>query len=651
MIRIALMFPAKGFFTETLETFKLHGEFKNDFNINDLVNDYELVEICVPNNKIKKEHIDNVDVIISRGITAELIKKQVGDIPVVEIPVVGNDLVRCLNIAKNKFGNRRTGVIGSQNMIYGVEALSDIVDMDIQAYIRHKTDDYEELVDRAIVDGCQTIIGGIESCRYATKKGMNNLIIKTAKEALWQAFTEAKKVAQIHMIEQKKARRFEAVLNYTSEGIIEINEENKIVVCNNMARTILDLNKNCIGQNLSKVLSNELLHNLIIVRQECVNELVELANYNLMINVIPLIVKNDVKGKIITLGDITKVQQMERTIRKKLSQKGYIAKKTFEDVLGRSKTIDNAKIKAKIFAKAESDVLIIGASGTGKEVFAQSMHNYSIRANHPFVAINCAAIQTNLLESELFGYAEGAFTGATKGGKIGLFEQSHGGTLFLDEIAEIPMELQSKLLRVIQEREVMRLGDDKIIPIDIKIIAATNKNLYEYVKKGTFREDLYYRLDVLMLKLPTLDERVEDIPIIAEYFIKKFCTKNNIHDIILSEDAKKLLVSVKWPGNIRQLKNICTRAVILNNTQIITEKDITSLLDEVEWLDVDKNSVSSKKINNNILNNNDFSLDEKGFKENKIKKALEDTNYNRTEAAKLLGISRTTLWKIMNEHK
>ena len=203
----------------------------------------------------------------------------------------------------------------------------------------------------------------------------------------------------------------------------------------------------------------------------------------------------------------------------------------------------------------------MGESGTGKELMAQSLHSASGRRNYPFVSINCAAIAPSLLESELFGYVDGAFTGAQKGGKEGLFEQAHTGTIFLDEIGEVPLELQAKLLRVIQEREVMRIGDNKMILVDIRIVAATNRDLNQYVRENKFRLDLYYRLDVLHLKLPTLNERGHDIGILAEYLLnrKKEMYCKRLGDIRLTKEAGELLERIEWKGNIRQLNNICMR--------------------------------------------------------------------------------------------
>lgn len=237
-------------------------------------------------------------------------------------------------------------------------------------------------------------------------------------------------------------------------------------------------------------------------------------------------------------------------IRSKLIPRGHVARYTFDSVLGHSQKVKKLKLIAEKMARSSSTILITGESGTGKEVFAQAIHNASRRKGKPFLAINCSALTANLLESELFGYEEGAFTGAKKGGKVGLFELANGGTIFLDEIGELPYEMQAKLLRVLMERDIMRVGGISVIHVDVRIISATNKNLRELIGKGQFREDLYYRLNVLPLSLPPLRERREDILILAQRFFCEFG-----QDKALSEEAKKLLYGYDWPGNIRELRN------------------------------------------------------------------------------------------------
>ncbi|NLN15685.1 MAG: sigma 54-interacting transcriptional regulator [Tissierellia bacterium] len=247
---------------------------------------------------------------------------------------------------------------------------------------------------------------------------------------------------------------------------------------------------------------------------------------------------------------------------------------SFDDIIGESNKINEVISQAKLYARSDSPVLIVGESGTGKEIFARAIHNLSNRRDKPFIGINCAAIPEQLLESELFGYEAGSFTGGRKEGKKGLFEIGQGGTIFLDEIGDMPPHLQTKLLRVLQEKKIRKIGGHKEIPIDVRIISATNQNIEELINEGKFRLDLYYRINIFTLEIPALRNRKDDIPILVEYFTEKHSKRyGKIIDGIEAKAMKKL-VAYNWPGNIRELQNVVERAVALSAGNFIQEKDI-----------------------------------------------------------------------------
>lgn len=298
------------------------------------------------------------------------------------------------------------------------------------------------------------------------------------------------------------------------------------------------------------------------------------------------------------------------------------------------------KNKAKKYALTNSTILITGESGTGKEMLVQGIHNMSDRSQGPFVAVNCAALPENLLESELFGYVDGAFTGAKRGGRQGLFELAHGGTLFLDEIGEMPLSLQSRILRVLQEREVMPLGGESIIPIDVRIIAATNQNLSKMVEEGSFRSDLYYRLNILRIHMPTLAERKEDIPLLADKLLQKMRDINpNLKNI--TKEAKVFLSNCRWPGNIRQFVNMMERIMLLTDGDTITKQDVINAYEDDKEISVlgEKEYVESIETINTV----DKNLAQ--MEVELLHKVLVEENYNYSKAAKRLGIHRTTLWR------
>lgn len=309
---------------------------------------------------------------------------------------------------------------------------------------------------------------------------------------------------------------------------------------------------------------------------------------------------------------------------------------TFNDIIGESDAIKNVITNCKIIANSPSTVLIQGESGTGKEVLAQSIHNYSLRKNNKFIAINCGAIPANIIESELFGYEDGTFTGGKKGGRIGKIELANGGTLFLDEIGEMPLDMQVKLLRVLQEGRVTRLGGGKEISVDMRVIAATNKDLKKEVKRGKFREDLYYRLCVIPIKLPPLKERKGDITKLIEYFLNMKSIKLDKDIPVISNELYNKLLGYNWPGNIRQLENSIENIVNLNGELSV------DIIDEYEEKVSTNLTIDNKEILEENIKEKSFNLEE--IEKRTIINAIDSNKHNMTKTAKALGISRNTLY-------
>lgn len=311
----------------------------------------------------------------------------------------------------------------------------------------------------------------------------------------------------------------------------------------------------------------------------------------------------------------------------------------FGNIIGNSPKILEVLLLAGDVSRTDSTVFIYGESGTGKELVARAIHFNSLRKSGPLVTINCAALPENLIESELFGYERGAFTGAEKC-KKGRFELANGGTLFLDEIAEMNLIVQAKVLRIVEERELERLGGAETIKVDVRIICASNKNLEEYVKKGQFREDLYYRINVFPINIPPLRARPEDILPLARDFVGQFSVKMGKISLKMSKKVEKVLVSSRWEGNVRELKNCLERAVILCKGDMITEEHLPVALV--------KDSVSGyEDSKGNLLKMADFNLPPEGISIDELEKhlvlqALKKSKNNKTKAAKLLGLSRGT---------
>ena len=323
------------------------------------------------------------------------------------------------------------------------------------------------------------------------------------------------------------------------------------------------------------------------------------------------------------------------------------SKYTFNEIVGMSTQMKRVRHLAAQAAKTTSTVLIRGESGTGKELLAHAIHNASPRSNQPFIKVNCAAIPENLMESELFGYCEGAFTGAMRGGKPGKFELANGGSIFLDEIGDLHLGLQSKLLRVLQEFEIERLGGTNTINVDVRVIAATNSDLLELIKQGKFRSDLYYRLNVIDLTAPPLRERCEDIDYLTDYLLEKITDRLHVPLVGISDEARRLLREYDFPGNVRELENILERAinVIIGNTDTIQPENLS-------LLGMSPGFSSSSVDNNRMPETVSTTLEETMLlaEKNAILEALNRSEGNRKRAAQLLNIHRSLLYKKMHKH-
>lgn len=351
----------------------------------------------------------------------------------------------------------------------------------------------------------------------------------------------------------------------------------------------------------------------------------------------------DKEGQVNGVVEIARLRN--KKIREVRSALGLTADYTFDDIIGESKLMAEVKQLAATFAGSAYNIMIYGESGVGKELFAQSIHNCSDRKNNPFVAINCASIAPELIDSELFGYEGGAFTGASKNGQIGKFELANGGTLFLDEVAELPLHFQTKLLRTLETNQITRIGGLKNIPVDVRIIAATNCSLEKMIEEGLFREDLYYRLMVLNIIIPPLRDHPEDIPLCAEFFLRQSTQQNNLEKKIIDADAKKLMAEYNWPGNIRELRNVMNRVSILSKSTIITLEILAASLQP----------------GNCIINELQEKTAEMRIKEKKIaidrsnaeliKEVLSISKGNKRKAAELLGVSRKTFYRMLEKYE
>ncbi|MDI6601953.1 MAG: sigma 54-interacting transcriptional regulator [Thermoanaerobacteraceae bacterium] len=379
-------------------------------------------------------------------------------------------------------------------------------------------------------------------------KIVDKYIMEYTKEFIIQA----EKLNRTITDASKLNREMDAILNSVHDAIVATDANGKVTVFNPKAEELFGYKRaDVIGRDVDKVIPKNNFKKCMEKRITVSGNLEEICNRHLISNRIPLLMNDTVIGIVSTYQDVTEMQLLEQEIRGKLYERGYVARYTFDDIIHKSSTMDSVVQKAMKLAASDEPILLSGETGVGKEMFAQAIHNHSNRKNGPFIAVNFGALPENLAESELFGYEEGAFTGAKKGGKPGLFELAHNGTIFLDEIGDATPSIQIKILRVLQEKCVIRLGAIRVIPVNVRVIAATNKGLKDIILQGKFREDLYYRLNVLGIPIPPLRKRREDIIPLAEYFLSKYG-----RGLVLSDTVKSAFCSYSWPGNVRELENV-----------------------------------------------------------------------------------------------
>ncbi len=444
---------------------------------------------------------------------------------------------------------------------------------------------------------------------------------------------------------ERHERFYQTILNLSHDGIVGVDNDGRIIIYNQAAANFLGIPiAEALGGNIAKINPKAGLPRVLAEQSVQHDELRSIELRTAIINRAPVYQNGQLIGAVSSIRDVTELQQYEEAMRRKLSQQGLQAKWTLSHFVAESAPMQRLLRLAHRYAAVDSTLLLQGESGTGKEMLAQGIHAASHRAKGPFVALNCAAVPETLLESELFGYEEGAFTGARRGGKTGLFELAHHGTLFLDEIGELPISLQARLLRVLQERSVMRVGGSKIIPVNARIIAATNRDLIGQIHRKHFREDLYFRLAVLVLSVPPLREHASDIPYLIEAFTRESREMLGTPMFQLDEDDSRRLQEYSWPGNVRELRNLMERAFVLSE-----ENKPIHLFDDDIWLPVELSHSDEISHSSSRPHQTDsFVLEDET---SHILRVLREEHDNISRAARRLGMHRTTLWRKLGKIK
>jgi transcriptional regulator with PAS, ATPase and Fis domain len=584
-------------------------------------------------------------VVIARGATGYMIRDMTS-LPVALIRLTQFDLIVAFWEAARS--HRAVAYVGYKpaQEEYEFGTLERMFDLTIGTYWFESTSEVPEQVRAAKRDGFSLVVGGKVVVNAAREEGLQAVFVGAQRESVLEGIYRAQDIMKFREKNEELTYWLRACVDLSLTGLIALEPSGEIKLINKLAQSTLGLGaEQAVGCDIRNLVGNEPGF-LRIIEQErpYLNQLVQLRGQALLVNKVPLRLGRRKLGTLLSLQSADKIRRLEEKVRTELRTKGFQARYTFADIRGSSPVMRNAVERACSYAQVDSTVLIYGETGTGKELFAQAIHNASLRKTGPFVAVNCAALPPSLLESELFGYVEGAFTGAKRGGKPGLFELAHGGTVFLDEISELPLELQGRLLRVLQEKEVMRVGGTAYVPIDVRVIAATNRLLSRLVEAGRFRQDLLYRIDVLRLNLPPLRARGVEIIELFAYLL----TQRGRDASVLLEDPmlQSQLLAYNWPGNVREMENLVDRLDVLwgQGTPTDTLKALITELgcSEVKWSeDAPLNTMNTITIRPGTLDEMEAQI---------IGHVLEQPNMTQKEAAHILGISRTTLWKKVRKY-
>jgi propionate catabolism operon transcriptional regulator len=492
------------------------------------------------------------DVFIGTGATAAYLRQHVAS-PVLSLRVGGRDLLRALDRARQL--TSRVAILSYPHVSAELERMAPLFTVQLRQCSYGTLAEAQGAIAQLAGDGVGAIIGSSLVVELAARAG----VLALSGDAVREALDDALAICRSQRIEQARREQLNAVLHHLSEGVVALDRDGLVRSINPAMARLLDIPaEQAPGRALAELAPDLDGH---IGEQD---RIVRLGRRTVVANALPVFEHGERSGVVITCQEIHAVQRADRHIRSSTRPSHHVARYRLEQIAGDSEPLRALIALARRYAASDSTVLVTGESGTGKELLAQGIHSAGARRRGPFVPINCAAFPETLLESELFGHEEGSFSGARKGGKMGLFEAAHGGTVFLDEIGDMPLPLQTRLLRVLQEREVLRLGATEATPIDVRVIAATHCDLRARIADGRFREDLYYRINILRLEVPPLRARSADIVPVARAILQRIAAPAPLHaqQEALLTALQPYLLAYRWPGNVRELENALERALL-----------------------------------------------------------------------------------------
>jgi propionate catabolism operon transcriptional regulator len=585
---------------------------------------------------------EQVDAFVAAGANGAYLRDH-ADVPVVVVTASTVDALQALLQARRL--SRRIGVVNFRRTVSGLEGGVQLLDDTVIEQRPYVTpEDAKAAVDELAATGFQVIVGPGPVCDLAERAGLRAVLLY-GQDSLTEAIRQAAEVAGIARAELQKRAQLQGALQALELGVAAVDAEERIVAMNPALQRLLGVAATeVLGRRLSGVAPDLSLARVLEAGAAEPERVQRIGNETVVVSRQPLREQGALRGAVVTCQPASAIQRLERGLRSAHRPRRFVPRYALSGLVGASPAMARVRALAERYARTDATVLITGESGTGKEMVAQGIHAASRRCDRPFVAVNCAAFPETLLESELFGHEEGAFTGSRRGGRPGLFEAAHTGTIFLDEIGDVPTTLQTRLLRVLQERQVLRLGSNDPTPVDVRVVAATHRDLRAAVERGEFREDLYYRLHILPLHLPPLRERGDDVAGIAADLLKRALLRHGGAEAHRGALALVLprLQGYGWPGNVRELENVMERVAVLladgRPAARVDEEELRAVLPELLAPPAPARAAPPAAAA-------DLRAARAALERGHVERVVAECGGNQAEAARRLGIGRTTLYR------
>ncbi|WP_454808527.1 propionate catabolism operon regulatory protein PrpR [Paraburkholderia fungorum] len=590
----------------------------------------------------------SVDVVLAAGSNGAYLRDNLS-VPVVMVKVNGFDVLSAITRATTSWPGAQIGLVLHETISHELADLRAWLNIVLKQRAYRSIDEVRLAVANLAAEGCSVIIGPGMACDFAQQAGMESVFLYSLG-AVEEAFERSVELARVSRQKESKRVRLNTIVAHLRDGVAAFDDAGQLEAINPAMLDLLGLDREQdVAAQLTRAVG-PLLRGTLEHGMPVEERIEQIGGRALIVNCMPIVEQGLRSGSVLTVQDALVAQRIDRSLRTSQRPKHLVARHHLDDLVGNSPALERVRRLARAGAAHDATVLLSGESGTGKELVAQGIHNASRRRGNPFVAFNCAALPEGLIESELFGHEEGAFTGARRGGKPGLFEIAHTGTIFLDEIGEMPPALQSRLLRVLQEREVMKLGAGRATPVDVRVIAATHRDLHALVAQGVFRADLYFRLNLLQIALPPLRDRRDDVEQLARHLLERSARQYGLSETSLERVLSFLMPLFEhyaWPGNVRELENLLARAAIyLNNAAGDEWQDLQTVFPEFGRMrqvaaDGDGAMDHAELTGDSPVRRSPSRRD--------LERALEQAGGNRAAASRALGIGRTTLWRLMKD--